>query len=137
MSVMYLNPEIYQDCEHTLQRNFTTNGSEKCLFNYLDYPYYGNDNLTPFQRLFNELYNLNALSYANRYKEDFQQPMQLDFLRGKELNDWQLLKALECIDYQIEINNNLHVQDLKRLINDLKNRLIGLIPDYKNAKWCY
>ncbi|MBK7380428.1 MAG: hypothetical protein IPJ03_15850 [Ignavibacteriales bacterium] len=136
MSVMYLKPEIYQDCEATLRGNgFTTNGSGTALYSFLDWNYYDAEPFTPFQKLFNELYLLNALSFADRYNGDIQTPPMLNFSKGKRVSNWQLLKYLECIDYQIEIENNPNVDTLKKLIEELKSRLISLIPGYKNAKW--
>ena len=136
MSVMYLNPKMYQDCEATLH-GFTTNGAENTLYSFLDWNYYDSEPFTPFQKLFNELYLLNALSYADRYNENFQEPVKLRFDKGKKVSNWQLLKSLECIRYQIEVENNKNVETLDKLISELKNRLIDMIPEYKNAKWSY
>lgn len=138
MSVIYLSSQIYEDCEASLRGNgYTTNGNENCLFSFLDWNYYDDQPQTKFQKLFNELYLLNALSYADRYNEGIRPPKPLNFDKGKAQNPYQLLKSLECINYQIEVEDNPHVETLHKLIKELTHRLIESNPDYKTAKWSY
>lgn len=67
-------------------------------------------------------------------------------LKGNDCNTYQMLKHLQCIRYQIEDYEmkpdgkwkdeyDEPLELLNNAINELKCRIISIIPEYKEAKW--
>ena len=95
--------------------------------------------------------DLNAESYNIRYKEPKDEIPYSTFLNlrhsGKTINTYQMLKTLECICYNIEVDTietvrKLTVQEsaamvvLNRAIEEIKSAIINEIKEYKDAQWC-
>ena len=139
MSVMMLHNETYENCHNTLNSGgYMTNGSEWCLFGFLDWGYYDQNEFTKLQGFFKSLIVLNAKSWNTRYNEDEPITENLNFNKGKMLNPYQLLKSLECISYQIEgdtLTDSNTFRYLERMIRELTARILSHIPEYENAKW--
>lgn len=60
---------------------------------------------------------------------------------GKACSTYQMLKFLECINYNIELDkteldNSTAYQTLIKAINEIRYNIISQIPEYKNSKWC-
>lgn len=98
---------------------------------------------------------LNEMSWIRRY-EDGKKPNLADFLTfrsKKHINAYQMLKYLECINYNIEIEtiqtgktgheDPFLIPDdkmesyklLKKAIEEIQCVIISQLPEYKNSKW--
>jgi hypothetical protein len=95
--------------------------------------------------------NLNNQSYLIRYKEPKDEVPYSTFLNlrysGKTINTYQMLKTLECICYNIEVDTiktvgmlTVHesaaMDVLNRAIDEIKSVIINEIKEYKDAQWC-
>lgn len=103
--------------------------------------------------------HLNELSYNKRYahcddvKQEITLPamLKLEF-KGKAIDSVQMLKYLECVHYQIEMETikkgyngtetNLVPKDLEdsyallgKAIEDIKSAIVKEYSDYENKKW--
>ena len=95
--------------------------------------------------------DLNAESYNIRYKQGEDKVPYSTFLNlrfsGKSINTYQMLKTLECICYNIEVDTIRTVRELNfqevsvlgvlsRAIDEIKSAIINEIKEYKDAQWC-
>jgi hypothetical protein len=100
---------------------------------------------------------LNELSYIRKYKfRKNEKPELKEFLTFRsnyDINPYQMLKYLECIFYNIEIDTIKTGHDgkqaeivissiminsynlLKRAIDEIRQAIIGELPEYKAAEW--
>jgi hypothetical protein len=99
---------------------------------------------------------LNEMSWIRMYEDNGQKPDLVDFLtfrNGKNINTYQMLKYLQCIDYNIEIEtiktgktgheDPFLIPDniidsynlLKKAIEEIQNVIISQLPEYEEAKW--
>jgi len=83
---------------------------------------------------------LNQKSYNERYPNEKDNINLCGFYyqttTHRPLTAIQLLKYLQCIEYNIEIEDeSKDLQLLKDCINDLQNSIINNMEEYKNAKW--
>ena len=105
------------------------------------------------------LYEMVHVSYCVHYKQEVNteliemecrciQEWRYNDFKTPNINTYQMLKYLQCIHYQIEdyemkpdgMWKPEYDQPFKMLvdaINELKNRIINEIPEYKEAKWGY
>jgi len=95
------------------------------------------------------LCDLNVESYEKAYKQNpgevkFSDTIKFD-RSGSIIDTYQMLKYLECIYYNIELDtidrelNRMESDSMKTLrksIDEIKSAIIGEIPEYKDAKWC-
>ena len=103
------------------------------------------------------LYEMVHVSYCVHYdrKPDEEQLKMIretieqwryNYIKGPDCNTYQMLKHLRCIHYQIEdcemkidgvwkLEYDAAWNMLNNAINELKNRIIDEIPEYKEAKW--
>jgi len=77
----------------------------------------------------------NYRKYRNKYRE-LKEDIQYSELKERYntvvyTNNWQLLKSLEFINFQLEVNNPL----LETLINLVMRHCIETTPQYYKAKW--
>lgn len=97
---------------------------------------------------------MNYLSYCKRNNEPYDDEylewelQKIDKFKNEfpKCSTYQMLKALECINYQIEdIVDIPEVKEtelsasysmLMEAIDEIKDTIIGRQPEYKNAKWC-
>lgn len=99
---------------------------------------------------------LNEMSYNRRYREDNEPYLHqlMEFKNAETINTYQMLKYLNCIEYNIELNTIETGHDgmqpkieippdkkesysiLKKAINEIQNVIISEIDEYKNAKYC-
>lgn len=92
-----------------------------------------------------KLQSWNAVAWRERYPRELadQDPMdyvtKINQILWDDLNINQLLKALECIDYQCTDSKKYCESEirgiLKMIIDDCKNYLIEESPEYISAKW--
>lgn len=143
MSVMTVDLQNVANIETTLMRGgYFENGHANCLHWQKDWCYYGNNKITPLQDFLIRLVRLNYISYCYRYRETNWNSKKyaclLNFNRGKLTNDFQLLKSLECIHYNIEgekVEKRKETKQLEKLINLLKSLIIHKNEKYQNAYW--
>lgn len=102
-----------------------------------------------------ELYRMNVYSLHCEHDEKLEQCIQhamslMDSWNYVAMdvpvcNTYQMLKALECIDYQIEKDtiqrkdfewNGPAVKKLRQAMDRIRHRIIETIPEYRDAKWC-
>lgn len=96
---------------------------------------------------------MNYLSYCKRYNEPYDDEcLELElqkidkFKNGfPKCSTYQMLKALECINYQIE--DIVDIPEVKETelsasysmlieaIDEITDRIISSLVEYKNAKW--
>lgn len=108
---------------------------------------YDSVDLNRLENLLKEAYHLNIKSWNLRYPSDiiddadeivFYTP---DFNNKEKFNnECEVLKAMQCLLYNIEIDkpNNqeqLTINLLTDIINKLKNYIINSLDDYKTAQW--
>lgn len=97
---------------------------------------------------------MNYLSYCERYNKPYDDEylewelQKIDKFKNEfsKCSTYQMLKALGCIAYQIE--DIVDIPEVKetelsasysmliKAIDEIKDRIIGTQPEYKNAKWC-
>lgn len=131
--------------------------NKACKYQYssvVDINYCGvlsNDNQNSLKLWCKSLLELNYKSYCKRYEEECDLS-QLDAYNenidlwdwdkmGKACSTYQMLKYLECIHYNIELDkteldSSAAYKKLVKAINEIKYRIINNIPEYANAKWC-
>lgn len=109
---------------------------------------YEDINLERWENLLRESYNLNIKSWNLRYPNDiiteanqavFYEP---DFNKKEKFNnDCEVLKALQCLYYNIELETEKNFQEqltlqlLDDIIDKLKNHIISNLEEYKVANW--
>lgn len=113
------------------------------------------ENKDPFEearRWVKNLLRLNLISYNTRYNENERDNLPTTATRT-ETKAHQLLKYLQCIDYNIEVEtiqklgsydedrarvNEQDLKDIKLLrdfIQDIQTAIIAQTEEYKTAKW--
>lgn len=129
MSVIVLTDKLYSVCLDNIGR-------------FHEYPY----NL-PYrmdvEKTFETLRNMNHKSYAKRYDED-DDSEELPYVyepNSIKINEFQLLKYLQCIEYQIEpykmnFNERRSLSLLQEWIKNLMSGIVYNIPEYREAEWC-
>ena len=129
MSVMILTDKLYSVCLDNIGR-------------FHEYPC----NLPrrmDVEKTFETLRNMNHKSYAVRYDED-DDSEELPYAyvpNNVKINEFQLLKYLQCIEYQIELdtmnfNERRSLSLLKEWIKNLMSGIVYNIKEYKDAEWC-
>lgn len=100
------------------------------------------------KRLIESWMELNLLSYHIKYREN-RDELQVAFKETythKEMQEHQLLKYIQCVDYNIEIEtieDLLEISEqqrkdyklLKQWCNDVMIAIINETPKYKKATW--
>lgn len=82
-----------------------------------------------------KLRKANYLSYEQRYKTPVTYiPLSYSASRERFQNLPELLKALECIDYQIDLND-FDFTFVRGLVRVIKDTIIENLPEYQNAQW--
>lgn len=95
------------------------------------------------------LYDLNIRSWNMRYKDDIitdeeKETFYKPNFRSKEKfnNECEVLKALQCLKYNIELDkkdlsyeDNVYMEYLDNMVNRLTSYIISNLEDYKNANW--
>lgn len=95
--------------------------------------------------------DLNNDSYTARYDKKMDELKYSTFLKlkyqGDSINTYQMLKTLQCIQYNIEVGTieevrPLTVQEkdamniLNRAIDEIQGAIINTIPEYQAAIYC-
>lgn len=109
---------------------------------------YDKMDLERWENLLKSAYGLNIKSWNLRYTNDvideadeiFYEP---NFKNNKEKfnNDCEVLKALQCLRYNIELEKEQSFQEqqtiknLDEILDKLKNHIISNLEDYKIASW--
>ena len=108
---------------------------------------YDSVDLNRWENLLQDAYHLNIKSWNLRYPSDiiddadeivFYTP---DFSNKEKFNnECEVLKSMQCLLYNIEIDKADHQEQLTiKLLNDiidkLKNYIINSLDDYKTAQW--
>lgn len=155
MSVLVANKEVF---EAVHKKIWTFQFNKVCDIDYCNTLSLSDNEC---ERFIKELATLNELSYNARYRET-DAPILAEFLDlnkgGEKISTLQLLKYLQCIDYNIEVSTILNGYDssnamtedekrkfkfeygntlelLERSINELQNSIISHLTDYKKLKW--
>lgn len=104
-----------------------------------------------------QLYEMNEVSHAVRYRkevdwEGLDIPLSIirdwryNNTKGPGCNAYQMLKHLQCIHYQIEMDEIRRAglmkdcyeeayRMLEKAIGEMQSHIIHAIPEYKEAKW--
>ena len=108
---------------------------------------YDSVDLNRWENLLQDAYHLNIKSWNLRYPSDiiddadeivFYAP---DFSNKEKFNnECEVLKAMQCLLYNIEIDKPNHQEQLTinlltDIINKLKDYIINSLDDYKTAQW--
>lgn len=143
MSVLVPDLKVY---------NYIQCGIEKIAYNSVIDEFYSNSIQKHFKncpdiskeskRLILSWLNLNQWSYNKRYKDnddcDLTKFYHEDYTH-KKLSAIQLLKYLQCIEYNIEIEPEDYKNDLQLLkdcIKELTESIVNNLPEYKSSSWC-
>lgn len=94
------------------------------------------------------LFWMNYLSYCTRYGKEIDESIfedmreeikkwNYDTMREPSINSYQMLKALECVHYNIDEvwNDNQNYKILCRALTEIRCNIINAIDDYQKAKW--
>lgn len=107
----------------------------------------GSANLTRYESTLKGLYDLNIRSWNERYKDDIitdeakENFYKLNFKQKEKFNNpCEVLKALQCLKYNIEVaeesyNDKRLLKELDGYINSLTSYIISNLEDYKNGIW--
>lgn len=107
----------------------------------------GSANLTRYESTLKGLYDLNIRSWNERYKDDIitdeakENFYKLNFKQKEKFNNpCEVLKALQCLKYNIEVaeenyNDKRLLKELDGYINSLTSYIISNLEDYKKAIW--
>ena len=90
---------------------------------------------------FETLRNMNCKSYSQRYEEDDNYFPFAYVSNSIKIDEFQLLKYLQCIEYQIELEKmgfkeRLALKRLQEWIKSLMSGIVYNIQEYKAAEWC-
>lgn len=127
MSVMGINDETFVKVYNTLlimqetQIKFTIS-------------HFARDAKTNLFNLIDGLRKANIDSYNERYNKNCSLIPFSDVISSGTLSRVQLLKSLQCIDYNIELKE-YDYSFIKKLIEDIKDSIINSLPEYEAAKW--
>lgn len=149
MSVLVLDLEVYEAiykkaCEYQYNR--------ECNIEYCNTLSENEDYLKTVVR--DWLY-LNELSHSRRYREEEEPNLAafLTFKGGKKINAYQMLKYLQCLEYNIEIESiktgfdgmqkKINISDtmmhsykkLNSAIKEISQTIIAQLSEYKKANW--
>lgn len=150
MSVLVLDIEVYE-AVFEKARKYAFN--KTCDINYCHTLSFDNE-----EQLKEHIKNwmwLNEMSYIRKYKVDDKPTLAefFDFRKTYNIDTYQMLKYLQCMMYNIEIDTIktgktgredpfLIPQDkmdsyrlLQKAITEISQTIISQIPKYKNAKW--
>lgn len=88
----------------------------------------------------NRLRELNYVAFAGRYAENYESPatLVLRMAYTQELLREQLLKAMQCVAYQLSESATREASErtaLLKAINSIALAFIEDTPDYRNAGW--
>lgn len=132
MSVMLISPASFK-------RNVYSLSKFSPVFNYGQTAYL--DTLEP---IFETLQKLNARSFSERYAEPVEiMPYKEVSRPGNHPNLCALLKSLQCLEYNIELDEKglsfderRALKYLRGTIEAIKSHLISELPEMKEAAWC-
>lgn len=152
MSVVLLDPELYKEVYNKACQCSDGGKSEMGILDC-----FSRKTERQIRELIMNLYEMNEASYSARYKEELDTERirqvksmmsgwRYDDIKTKPCNIYQLLKWLECIEFQIEeptmktaglwrqgYEESMH--ELKDAIDCVASAIISNIPEYKEAKW--
>lgn len=118
-------------------------------YNYLSKAFFRTIYADDLEKTLKGLYDLNIKSWNVRYKDDVitdeekETFYKINF-RSKEKfnNECEVLKALQCLQYNIEIDKKdlsyddiVNLEYLDNMVNRLTSYIISNLDDYKNASW--
>lgn len=149
MSVMLLSLDLYKEvfnkaCGYKYNKTVDINYCRT-----LSIPDYD------IRTLLKNLYELNAISYNHLYGDKISddhvrvckeciKEWNWEEIKKKCCNTYQMLKYLQCIEYQISYNeikdkcsdeHRISYELLCKSISELQDRIIEEIPAYQEAKW--
>lgn len=151
MSVLVPDLKVY---EAVYQKAWSYGFNNTCDINYCSVlKSYNEDHV---QQLVKDWLWLNEYSWIRRHDDDGSKPELHEFLsfnHGKKINTYQMLKYLECIRYNIELDTiktgKTGMEDpviipqdklnsyetLVKAIEEIKSAIINELPEYKQTKW--
>ena len=110
----------------------------------------GNIYSDELEEIVKSLYHLNIISYNLRYDDNLQEEnLNLRTSKKKFNNHFELLKALQCLKYNIELNSysssdkqyntsykeELYLEWLDEKIKCIMSYILNDIEEYKLAQW--
>ena len=154
MSVMVMDAEgieaIYNKCISYVNNN-------ECNIDYCGtIREYGYNNQERFKQLVKDWLYLNELSFNRRYREEDEPYLNqfLTFKTSHKINSYQMLKLLQFLVYNIELEtikhgfNSIEAEEitinnelmysynmLTKCINDIQTTIIAQMKDYKKCGW--
>ena len=136
MSVMVLSKETFQKIGNAC----TMLNACTCSNMYSD----------DLEEIVKSLYHLNIVSYNLRYDDNLQEEnLNLRTSKKRFNNHFELLKALQCLKYNIELNpyssndkpyqtsykEDLYLEWLDEKIKDITCYILNNIEEYKLSQW--
>lgn len=125
MSVMIVSDETYNKVASTLEHHKLYGrmyGVQKILWN------------VDIQKFIEKIRAANYQSYAERYREETEIP-PFKFRQAITVNEYQLIKSLDCIAYNIELEQFDGSETLYKLMNAIRKHIVMRLPEYDNAAW--
>lgn len=129
--------------------------SQKCMNNIINGLFWNHDfkrlygstlerkgysNSKDFQRLGDDLYNLNALGTGTRYGDEklLYTIQKFKWNSNSPVNKFQVLKSMHCLRYQCsedEADEKELYKFLTELISYWESWIISEIPEYNKSEW--
>ena len=134
MSVLCPDPKVYEAIYHKMCA-YTFNKTVD--INYCSV--FSSVTFEQIQEFVTSLCDLNEQSYNKRYNKQTKAGEELSkFInfrfKNPKINTYQMLKYLQCIQYNIELKHE-NVLILDKAINEISHRIINELPEYQTAKY--
>lgn len=130
---------VSEECMNNIINGLFWNHEFKQLYGYM-LEKAGYNSSKDFQRLREELYCLNARGTGQRYSNDqiLHTLIQFDWKDNSHVNEWQVLKSMQCLLYQCcegDTDEQALYKFLDKVIDCWKDYLISKVKEYQIAKW--
>lgn len=144
MSVLTLSPDTYNYIRVGIERAAYNSQCDEFYYYSVKQQCENKDIQSECLRLVKSWADMNEKSYCLKYNEKFHSLSTFinPTFTKKPLTPVQLLKYVECLSYNIELEHWEQTEQetadyslLKKLRTEIGAAIIGSLPEYKNAAW--
>ena len=140
MSIQTLDPQIFEQV-NTKAQSYRFNKQVDINYNHI----FSRMTEQEIEKHIKTWSYLNERSYLRRYNEPIPDICIYEFInfdKYKQINTYQMLKYLHCIQYNIETEclnlsdfEKESLQVLENVIRSIEYTIINSLPEYQEAKW--